>query len=61
MTEVPWLIKRSEVARLFRVSTKTVRRWEQAGLLTPAPESLLNRVYYVRADVERLLKQGTDN
>lgn len=61
MTEVPWLIKRSEVARLFKVSTKTLRRWEKAGLLTPSPESLVNQVYYVRADVERLFnEQGTE-
>lgn len=60
MTEKPWLYRRRDVARLFGVSHKTLRRWEQTGKLTPAPESTSNCVYYVREDIERLFSQWNE-
>src|SRR3990167_4891361 len=44
-----------EAARLLGVSPRTLRRWDEKGILTPR-RSLGNHRRYLRLDVERLLK-----
>lgn len=50
------LFTRAEVARHFKVSKETIRRWEGRGLLLPV---ILNaRVYrYLLSDIQQLINQ----
>lgn len=45
-----------EVARLFKVSRKTLQRWEKAGLLVPV--RIGTTIRYRPEDIERLLDQA---
>jgi excisionase family DNA binding protein len=47
------VLTRKEAAALFRVSTKTLERWEAAGILTPIRIGV--NVRYRREDVQALL------
>lgn len=49
------LLLRSEVARLFRVSERTVARWSASGKL-PAPISVGGVRRWLRSDIERLIQ-----
>jgi hypothetical protein len=47
------LLRRREVAAMFAVDERTVRRWEATGKLTPLPEGPRR---YLRSEVEALLR-----
>jgi hypothetical protein len=54
----PKLLTPSQAARVLRRSTRSLRRWEQLGLIRavrPAGGAPL----YPRAELERLLREGT--
>jgi excisionase family DNA binding protein len=53
------LLKASEVADRFRVTTRTVRRWVNAGQL-PGVTLPSGRVRYRQSDVERILATAGD-
>lgn len=46
-----------QVARAFMVDPKTVTRWAQKGLITPAHRTLGGVRRFRRADVEALLRR----
>jgi DNA-binding transcriptional MerR regulator len=50
------LLHPREVAAMFAVHERTIRRWEIAGKLTPLPEGPRR---YLRSDVEALLRGET--
>jgi excisionase family DNA binding protein len=53
------LMTTREVAEVFRRSERTIRDWVRKGWLKPVRVG--RSVYFRRADIERLLDQGTAN
>jgi excisionase family DNA binding protein len=51
------LMKPKEVAAAFRVSTRTLQRWENAGLIHGV-RTLGGHRRYLRSDVERALERA---
>jgi hypothetical protein len=48
------LVRRPAVAKEFGISTRSIKRWQEAGLPgLDAPIVIRGNVYYRRADVER--------
>jgi len=52
------LLRPKEVAAAFRVSTRTLQRWERAGLLR-SERTLGGHRRYWRSDVQRALTRGS--
>ncbi len=50
------LLLRSEVARLFRVSDRTIARWSASGKL-PSPIRVGGVQRWLRTDIERLIQE----
>ena len=57
--EAPDLLSPHEVAARLKVSTKTIRRWYQDGVLTPIPFGRLVRIQ--ATEVARLARRGWRN
>jgi DNA-binding transcriptional MerR regulator len=57
------LIRASEAARLLHVTTRTLERWSQSGLLPePVRIGYGQLKHYYRSDIDRLLRnQGHAN
>jgi predicted DNA-binding transcriptional regulator AlpA len=57
------LIRASEAARLIHVTTRTLDRWSDSGLLPePVRLGMAGLKHYYRSDIDRLLKnQGHAN
>jgi excisionase family DNA binding protein len=53
------LLLPSEVAAMFRVSPKTVRRWAETGAL-PSVRTMGGHRRYRRSEVERLIAEGEE-
>lgn len=56
MSDLPELLKPSEVASMFKVDPKTVTKWAKAGLLTTV-KTLGGHRRYLAAEVNDLLKE----
>jgi excisionase family DNA binding protein len=52
------LLRPKEVAAAFRVTTRTLQRWERAGLLR-SERTLGGHRRYWRSDVQRALTRGS--
>ena len=60
LTDAEVLLTPAEVAALFRVDTKTVKRWAQAGKLTSI-RTLGGHRRYRESEVRELLKSTQSN
>lgn len=58
MTTLQPILTRQETAALFKVSVRTLERWEEAGTLVPF--RIGKNVRYRREDVDGLLAKSTD-
>jgi predicted DNA-binding transcriptional regulator AlpA len=52
------LLTPAETARLLRVSTRTLWKWEAAGTMPPAVRRSTRKVYWRRAEVEAFIAAG---
>ena len=53
------LIKREDAARLAGVTTRTLKRWEKAGVLTPHRDPDSGRLYYEESQIAGIASDTT--
>lgn len=52
------LLSVKEVAKVFNVSSQTIRTWTQRGILKSAYKTPTNRVYYDEVEVNKVKMKG---